>query len=97
VSEPPVILHLDGEPIVVKPGPITTKDRQRIERAVGLTIPPGKQFVALAILDKQSGQPVEGGFGAAWRSKNDRWKLAGEVRKQWGGDLTGMVGVVYSR
>lgn len=91
------ILHFDGEPIVVHPGPFTKDDRARIERAVSLAIPAGHSFAALAVLDTHTGEPLEGRIGAAWKSTNDRWKLFGEVTTRWGGDISGTVGILYAR
>jgi hypothetical protein len=96
VSDVP-ILHLDGEPIRVKSGPLTNGDKARIERAVGLAVPEGKQFVAIGVLDKKTGEPLAGRVGAAWRTKDGRWKLATEVEALWGGPVTGTIGVVFSR
>jgi hypothetical protein len=95
VSDDVPILHLDGDPILVKPGPLTDDTRARIERAVSLAIPPGKQLAVVAVLDGSSGKPITGTAGVAWKiAGSDHWKLAAEVSARWDGPVRGQVGIV---
>lgn len=93
MSDDVPILHLDGDPIHVKPGPLTDGTKDRIERAVGLTIPDGKTLAVIGLLEKDGGRPLRGGFGVAIRA-GDSWKLVIEGSKELDGPASGFVGVV---
>lgn len=77
-------LKIDGEAIRVPTGPLTDGTKDRIEQAVGLTIPDGKHLVLLAVMD-QSGPR----FGAAVKA-GDHWKFAAD----WDGKHEGFIGIV---
>ena len=77
-------------PVGVTAGPVTRPLREQIEAAVARAIPKGKAGVVLGVATEHGMQ-----LAAAHRI-GDRWKLAGEVSRKWGGKVSGQVMVVGS-
>jgi hypothetical protein len=90
---PDQVLKFDEEAIHIPAGPLTDGTQQRIEKAVGLSIPDGKHIAVLAMIDGATNRPIAGSFGVAVRV-GEHWKLTAEAKHTFGGATSGFAGIV---
>lgn len=69
------------------PGPLASAFKRELEQQLTAQVPPGKRGALLTVVDKDG---VQVSVAAALDADGD-WKLAGNVGKKWGGDLSGRV------
>jgi hypothetical protein len=77
-----------GLPLLLPKGSITKQTREQIELSVAELIPEGKTLAVLGVADKD-------GIAAVVVAKmGTHWKLQGDFRRAWGGDVSGAVKVI---
>jgi hypothetical protein len=77
-------------PVVVTHGPVTRSLRQQVELAVADLVPAGRRGAVVALAGH------EGATVTVATKVGDHWRLAGNVSRKWGGDVSGQVVVVGS-
>lgn len=88
----PTELQLNGQPLVLPPGPVPPGFRDAIEKSIANLIPPGRRGAVLGVRDLRTGRTT---FGvAANLDGKGNWKAA--IEGDWDGDLSGRVVLVGS-